>query len=1414
MAEIKNTFIKSRMNSDLDARLLSNNEYRTARNIAVSQSEGEGVGSLETVLGNVLLEDFLDSECNAKIIGHYCDNNQSNIYVFLTDYIDNSPSGIARQAPNTATCQIWVKNINTSQKTKLVEGSFLNFSLNSPITGINIIEDLLFWTDNRNQPRKINVKQANTTPASTPTYYTNEDQISVAKYYPLDPILLYQEYLIGYSIIDDGCDGCTGIDPSVYKQYAVDGDILPTTTNGDGTGMTVVIIQTTGSGEVEVIRIENTGMGYTDGDRVYIAPKAGSLEIELEMQVQSTMKDTCTELLPNSITIEAGNPTPATETVTSGSPFDVTSIIPSYYVGCKVKLLQGGVDVTPESGATLTAVAVTPTATVTWIGDPATQNVDDVVLAVNPDYNSNWPGDCEFLKDKFVRFAYRFKFDDNEYSLISPFTQPCFIPQQNGYFIDENEDQENAYNNTTLEFFQNLVTNVDLVIPCPKLLWNNLSDIDDIFSNLTEKMHVTDIEIIYKDDNELTYKIVDSISTNEFSQISGSTFIYSYQSTQPYRVLPESETTRISDSIPIRALAQEVTGNRIIYGNYVDKHSSLESLDYEVVATDKTNSNLQQEYQNHTLKQNRTYQVGVVFSDRYGRQSDVILSNPANENTIVGYSRDTVSNEYKEGGFSSSSDLISPTTPYGWFGDVLKIAWNNVVPSVSDTSGYPGLFNGYVYNPIQNLYGGTGYALGSYTDMATTGGSGSGLTVDYITDQNTKAGPSAIGQILQVSISDVGVGYQQYDLITISGGGVDATFIYNPEITSNILGWYGYKVVVKQQEQEYYNVYLPGIVNGLLSTAGAGSSNQATISLFGDNINKVPRDQTDLVPGQKTYTSTTDLVLRVDNVVNNNEQFYPGTHVERVVNLGELSDLGIPLDRYSQQSRAATALNAYLELEGYNEDIQPGMAVTSVSDTGVPKIVPSDGLYVQASYIDAASPGDGKITLNDAVPLSGTVGATDVIIFSPPGIIYNSGSNPLIGVLATNTTIGVEPDSNFTVNLSVAETDPVRSNLNIYWETSTAGLINGLNSNIVENADVGSFANISNIDINFSEATPSGTTISNSFYGLDYSNQPLIDPNATCQLLSVTDQSLQQVLRTSDFILTGSLGQFTIRTATDFYCGNDTGAYTFNFVIKMTINGIIHYKIVVAQVGNGDPYYTDSSGVQLLNPPSTTINNFMPAGGWSDNGLVASFWSKNGSISNSLDQQELTWRISSAKITQIENNPDPEFQGGSNSNDPDDYSFDAYDPCVNCSGTSLPWQLCVGKDVTGWYRLWPLAGPAPSPSTIYGSTVKFDPFLSSDSFTSNGLIKGAMLVSNINSPSQAITWTQTDGFVSGYGFFNFFDDYLIWGEDLITAPTGESYVSYPELCIDLQTTVQIEVIDGAGSVLTGLEYIINYKNTY
>ena len=43
-------------------------------------------------------------------------------------------------------------------------------------------------------------------------------------------------------------------------------------------------------------------------------------------------------------------------------------------------------------------------------------------------------GDSKLLEDKFVRFSYRFKFDDNEYSLMAPFSNIMFIPKQQGQF--------------------------------------------------------------------------------------------------------------------------------------------------------------------------------------------------------------------------------------------------------------------------------------------------------------------------------------------------------------------------------------------------------------------------------------------------------------------------------------------------------------------------------------------------------------------------------------------------------------------------------------------------------------------------------------------------------------------------------------------------------------------------------------------------------------------------------------------------------------------------------------------------------------------------------------------------------------------------------------------------------------------
>jgi hypothetical protein len=81
MPDIQNTFIKSKMNKDLDARILPAGEYRDAINIAVNKSEGADAGALENILGNLKLTDFGLTDNFLEVIGHCEDLNNNRIFV-------------------------------------------------------------------------------------------------------------------------------------------------------------------------------------------------------------------------------------------------------------------------------------------------------------------------------------------------------------------------------------------------------------------------------------------------------------------------------------------------------------------------------------------------------------------------------------------------------------------------------------------------------------------------------------------------------------------------------------------------------------------------------------------------------------------------------------------------------------------------------------------------------------------------------------------------------------------------------------------------------------------------------------------------------------------------------------------------------------------------------------------------------------------------------------------------------------------------------------------------------------------------------------------------------------------------------------------------------------------------------------
>ena len=80
MPEIKRVFSAAKMNRDKDARLVPQGEYREALNVNISKSEGADMGSVENILGNVLVGNA--NIPNGEAIGVYRDTGNEMIYFF------------------------------------------------------------------------------------------------------------------------------------------------------------------------------------------------------------------------------------------------------------------------------------------------------------------------------------------------------------------------------------------------------------------------------------------------------------------------------------------------------------------------------------------------------------------------------------------------------------------------------------------------------------------------------------------------------------------------------------------------------------------------------------------------------------------------------------------------------------------------------------------------------------------------------------------------------------------------------------------------------------------------------------------------------------------------------------------------------------------------------------------------------------------------------------------------------------------------------------------------------------------------------------------------------------------------------------------------------------------------------------
>ncbi len=152
------------MNKSVDERLVPNGEYIDAQNIRMGSTEDSEIGAVENTKGNTQLTTLVYPPTgtalseNATCLGAYSDGANETMYWFVHDpAFTEGATGKLDLIVSFDTKD----SILTYHLISIDDGGGTNTSLNFDpqylFTGIDLVEDLLFFTDDKNPPRKINV---------------------------------------------------------------------------------------------------------------------------------------------------------------------------------------------------------------------------------------------------------------------------------------------------------------------------------------------------------------------------------------------------------------------------------------------------------------------------------------------------------------------------------------------------------------------------------------------------------------------------------------------------------------------------------------------------------------------------------------------------------------------------------------------------------------------------------------------------------------------------------------------------------------------------------------------------------------------------------------------------------------------------------------------------------------------------------------------------------------------------------------------------------------------------------------------------------------------------------------------------------------------------------------------------------
>ena len=545
MPEINHVFSQGKMNKDLDERIVPNGQYRDAMNIQVSTSEGSDVGAVQNILGNSTVSQLSFVPENSVCVGAIADEKNNNLYWFVAGTTDlilqyNNPSG-----------NITPILVDTNK-------DVLEFNKNTIITGINIIDNLLLWTDNKTEPKKINIETCQQGTDISGMLHTK----LIVEERDIDNIDIRKEHI-------------TVIKKAPKEQLTLE-MLASDSLLGNWTGSFLNVVQSiVGIGEEIIIEGINVTAGasqFNIGD-ILLFKNPLSLGI-LPFQ------------------------------------FDIKAEIIENLSGQTVAIIGSNVTYNRPANSFKVKIILT--------------NSEDQIVDWQIFRQSNVQ-DSIFDK-QLARFSCRYRYQDGEYSTFAPFSELAFVPSAFNY------ETKKAYNVGLQNYLQSLVV-------------KNFKQLDILED-------VVQIDILYKESNSTNVYIVDKIKFKDLQNITVDNQLtnnwisdtYNVTSDIIYALLPSNQLLRPYDNVPKKALAQEITGNRVVYGNYVQNYNVDEKPMLEAWYAQRPNADLNILFPEKSLKSIRNYQLGITYLDIFGRETPVFsdskssfkipISESANKNAI------------------------------------------------------------------------------------------------------------------------------------------------------------------------------------------------------------------------------------------------------------------------------------------------------------------------------------------------------------------------------------------------------------------------------------------------------------------------------------------------------------------------------------------------------------------------------------------------------------------------------------------------------------------------------------------------------------------------------------------------------------------------------------------------------------